>query len=62
MNGDFEVHPRGTAEELRRSRELATVIDQLIVQYGEGIIPKSILDKYKPLRLMYQRHITSEEC
>lgn len=62
MNGDFEVHERGTAEELRRSRELATAIDQLITQYGEGIIPRTILEKYKPLRTMYQRHIASEEC
>lgn len=62
MNGDFEVHARGTAEELRRSRELATAIEQLITQYGEGIIPKSILDRYKPLRTMYEQHIASEEC
>ena len=62
MNGDFEVHPRGTAEELRRSRELANAIEQLIVQYGEGILPHSILQSYKPLRHMYARHIASEEC
>ncbi len=59
---DFEVHQRGTAEELRRSRELANTIEQLIIQYGEGIVPHTILQKYKELKQMYARHIASEEC
>ncbi len=62
MNGDFEVHERGTAEELKRSRDLVTAIDQLIIQYGEGIIPRNILEKYKPLRQLHADFIASEEC
>lgn len=62
MNGDFEVHERGTAEELRRSRELVTAIDQLINQYGEGIVPRPILDKFMPLKKMHLDFIASEEC
>lgn len=62
MNGDFEVHDRGTAEELRRSRELVRAIEQLIIQYGEGIVPRTILEKYKPLRQLHADFIASEEC
>ena len=62
MNGDFEVHERGTAEELRRSRDLVNAIEQLIIQYGEGIIPRSVLEKYKPLRQLHADFIASEEC
>lgn len=57
---DFETHPIGTHEEIVRSRELANAIQQLMDQYGEGIIPHSILAPYKRLYQMYQIHIASE--
>ena len=54
---DFETHPRGTYEEIKHSRILANAIQQLLDQYGEGIIPHSILVPYKQLYNIYQRHI-----
>ena len=62
MNGDFEVHERGTALELKASRELAREIEQAIEQWGEGIIPLNILQAYKCLCGQYIRSIQSEEC
>jgi hypothetical protein len=47
---DFETLPTGTQKELILSRELAKDIEQLIKQYGEGIIPKSILSSYNALK------------
>lgn len=58
---DFEVHPIGTADEMRLSRSLASSIDQLINQYGEGIIPLSILRPYKELKQHYDRSVESEK-
>ena len=57
---DFETHERGTAEELRLSRALAAAIEQMIVQYGEGIIPIAILRPYKALSLQYSKSIEAE--
>jgi len=59
---DFEVHERGTAAELKASRELATTIEQAIDQWGEGIIPRDVLQAYKRLRGQYIRNLQSEEC
>jgi hypothetical protein len=57
---DFETHARGTYAEIKQSRELANAIQQLIDQYGEGIIPHSILVPYKKLYQLYQIQIASE--
>jgi hypothetical protein len=54
---DFETHERGTAEEIRLSRALAAAIEQMIVQYGEGIIPNALLRPYKALKLHYAKSI-----
>jgi hypothetical protein len=54
---DFETHPLGTCDEIIYSRKLANAIQQLIDQYGEGIIPNSILVPYKQLYNLHQRHI-----
>lgn len=59
---DFEVHDRGTAAELKASRELASVIEQAIDQWGEGIFPQDVLQAYKRLRGQYVKQIQSEEC
>ena len=57
---DFEVHARGTTEEIRLSRELTQAIQQLIEQYGEGIIPHSIRMPYNRLLGQYMRQIQME--
>jgi hypothetical protein len=58
---DFEVHDRGTASELKASRELSTAIEQAIEQWGEGIIPRDILQAYKRLRGQYIKVLQSEQ-
>jgi hypothetical protein len=57
---DFETHSIGTYEEIKHSRILANAIQQLMDQYGEGIIPHSILVPYKKLYQLYQIQIASE--
>ena len=44
MSNDFEVHPIGTAEELKLSRQLSAAIAQITHQYGDGIVPESVLE------------------
>jgi hypothetical protein len=56
MTQDFETHPRGTAEELRLSRELARAIDQIIKQYGQ-VVPQSVVAPYNKLLQHYEKHI-----
>jgi hypothetical protein len=58
---DFETHDRGTAEELKLSRALAAAINQLMVQYGDGIIPHSIQIPYKELVNHYNKSIEMEK-
>lgn len=58
---DFEVHAIGTASEIRLSRELAAAIKQITEQYGEGIVPHSVLQSYKRLCEQYQKQLLMEE-
>ena len=58
---DFETHDIGTATELRLSRELAAAIEQLMVQYGDGIIPSSIQLPYKKLKKHYNDRMEMEK-
>lgn len=58
---DFEVHPRGTAEEIRLSRELASTIQQQIDQWGERIINQEILQAYKRLYGTYIKQLQHED-
>lgn len=58
---DFEVHPRGTAEEVRLSRELASTIQQQIDQWGERIINREILQAYKRLYGTYIKQLQHED-
>lgn len=53
---DFETLPIGAQNELILSRELAKAIEQLIAQYGEGIIPHSISIPYNKLKAYYESH------
>lgn len=57
---DFEVHPIGTATEIKYSRELANAIEQITYQYGNGIVPEPILRAYLKLRQHYAMQIESE--
>ena len=56
MVNDFETHPKGTAEEIRLSRELARSIDQIIKQYGI-IVPQSVIKPYNKLLEHYQKEM-----
>lgn len=58
---DFEVHPIGTTTEIRLSRELARSIEQLMEQYGPGIIPESIRQAYNRLYEVYIRQTQNGE-
>lgn len=56
---DFEVHERGTATEIRLSRELARAIEQELQSYGQ-VIPHSVFQAYQRLSAHYQLQIASE--
>jgi hypothetical protein len=56
MVNDFETHPKGTAEEIRLSRELARSIDQIIKQYGI-VVPQSVIRPYNRLLEHYQKEM-----
>ena len=60
MSNDFEVHPIGTAEEIRKSRELASEIHQSLDQFGK-VIPNNILQAYNRLYGQYIKQKQSEE-
>jgi len=53
---DFETSPIGTQKEVLLARVLVKAIDQLIEQYGDGIIPHSILNPYLDLKDHYEDH------
>lgn len=57
---DFEVHPIGTFAEIKYSRELANAIEQITQQYGNGIVPESVLKAYLKLRQHYAIQIELE--
>ena len=51
---DFETSPIGTQKEVLLARALVGAIDQLIEQYGEGIIHYSIFNPYLDLKDHYE--------
>lgn len=57
MQNDFEVLPRGTTTEITLSRELARVIEDIMHQYGPGIVPESVRRAYEKLHTHYVRQI-----
>ena len=57
---DFEVHDRGTAEELRLSRALAGQIEQVIQSYSPGILPHNVINAYNKLYEFYIRQMENE--
>ena len=50
---DYEVHPIGTFNEIKYSRELANAIEQITEQYGKGIVPNSVFNTYSKLKAHY---------
>lgn len=57
---DYEVHPIGTFNEIKYSRELVNAIEQITEQYGKGIVPNSVLNAYLKLRQHYAVQIATE--
>ena len=57
---DFEVHPIGTFNEIKYSRELANAIEQITEQYGKGIVPNSVLNAYLKLKQHYAIQVETE--
>ena len=60
MSKDFEVHPIGTANEIKLSRQLSSEIEQITQQYGDGIVPNSVFKAYKELIDYYAMQIEME--
>lgn len=56
---DFEVHPIGTAKELRLSRALARAIAQIDSQY-KNVVPLSVMKAYDELFKYYQEQLEKE--
>lgn len=59
-SNDFEVHPRGTGEELRLSRELANEIQKSLDWLGETL-PVGVRQAYNRLYGHYIKKYQSEE-
>jgi hypothetical protein len=60
MSKDFEIHPIGTTEEIRLSRQLSAAIAQITHQFGDGIVPQSVFNAYKQLTDYYAVQIGRE--
>ena len=55
MDSRFEVHPEGTATELRLSRELVRVMEK-----SGGVLPSDISKSLKELTDFHTKQITEE--
>lgn len=58
---DFETHPVGTAREINLSRALATQIEQVMQQYGPGILPHNVVNAYNKLYEYYIIQMENEQ-
>lgn len=58
---DFEVHPIGTAEEIRLSRILANAINEEGSQWGMGLFPFAVMKAYRELEQHYMKQMEMEE-
>lgn len=58
---DFETHQIGTAEEIRLSRRLSTVISELQTTWGHRIIPNEILRAQEDLVECYMKQMEREQ-
>ena len=57
---DFEVHERGTATEIRLSRELIKEMEEIMRSYGRGIFPANVLTVYDKLVAHHSLQLASE--
>lgn len=57
---DFEVHPIGTAMEIKLARELIREVGQVIEQYGE-VVPHNVRMSYNRLLEQYKVVLQNEE-
>lgn len=57
---DFESCPRGTFEEIRLSRKLATAIETELQQYG-NTMPVSVITAYNKLYEFYLKQMEMEQ-
>ena len=55
MDSGFEVHPKGTATELRLSRELVRVMER-----SGGVLPSDISTTLEELTNFHTKQITEE--
>lgn len=53
---DFEVHPIGTTEEIKLSRELSRQIEAIVHDYGK-VIPHNVYNAYIKLKDFYAKQI-----
>lgn len=60
MITDFEVHNRGTADEIRLARKLVKAIDLEVKLYGE-VVPRSVFNVYKELMEFYKKELNMEK-
>jgi len=60
MQNDFEVHPRGTGEELRLSRELSSEIQKSLDWLGERL-PINVRQAHNRLYAHYIKQIELEK-
>lgn len=59
MAKDFEVHERGTANEIRLARKLVKAIDLEVKLYGE-VVPRSVFNAYKDVVKFYKEELEME--
>lgn len=59
-SNDFEVHPIGTALEIKLCRELVESMVQLQVQYGRGILAEQVVSKLDKVIEHYNRKMENE--
>ena len=59
-SNDFEVHPIGTAQEIKLCRELVESMVQLQVQYGRGILAEQVVSKLDKVIEHYNRKMENE--
>lgn len=57
---DFETCPRGTMEEIRLSRELASAIQEELDSWGE-VVPHSVRQAYNRLYGCYMKQLQNEQ-
>ena len=53
---DFEVHLRGTNEELRNAREFINIMIDLVARYPKDSLPLQLREEVEKIRVFYIAH------